>query len=481
MTPEQLTKALVGYGRQSHAEREDSESLETQREKGEAWAVTHDTTLAGWHVDPNVSGSVPPLERPGFAAAVAQLEAAGGGVIVVSDLSRLSRGDVGATLMTLRELHDARGIDVASISPNIDPTDPTGRAIRTVILAFAELEREVTSEKIAAGKLAAARRGKCLTAPELGFDLSDDGYRVPNAEAELVREMFERVVRDGIPATLRWLRAGNGGVDSHGKPRQWTRTWLKRVLERKAYLGTAEWNGIVVEDAHPPLVDRDTWTLAQRELQGLEPFGREQSESYPLTNTAVCAVCGEGLRGTKSGGRMIEGTTKRSGRAYRGRCPHGVYVRADALEAGALGALVIEAEHRESDAEQHPEVSPYGRPAPDDAVEAAARALEAAKLERQADLENLALPADALATRVAAHDARIAQLEQAYSDALAAAQAAETWPTSTEIERAGVAGVPDALRRLYGPDSVITVRPGSTTSALDRIAFGPRPSEEDAS
>jgi DNA invertase Pin-like site-specific DNA recombinase len=481
MTPGQRYEITrpVGYGRQSQARHEDSESLDAQRARCEGWAASRGLQLVGWQEDQNVSGSVAPGDRPGFRRVLDMVKSGRADAIVVADLERFSRSDVGATLELVRALQDEHGCAMVIVDLGgqaVDPSSPTGEFVFTTLLSLARMNLRIMSDKIEDGKTRAARAGKCLGRPELGFDLDDRGYRVPNAEADLVREIFRRVIDDGLHATTRWLAAGNGGLDEHGRPRAWNTSWVKRLISRKVYTGVSEWNGLTVERIpdgyeragqapHEAIVDLSTWTRANNRLDAVEPTRALPSAKhhYALTKFVVCDECGKPMRGTLSG---VSKKRPRGLPAYRGYCDHGVYARADDLEAATLDVLLeMAAEHGDESRTV---------PASGQDVAAALAALESAKLARAADAENLELPADILAKRDAAHAVKIDRLEADYASALQASEPVREPSSYEEIQQGGVAGLPDVLRRMYNPaGAVVRVRPGKAP-ARERIMVDER-------
>lgn len=95
------------------------------------------------------------MNRRGLDLAV---KAAGPDVtIVVWKLDRLGRSTIGV-LNLLDELTKKK-VGIVSLTENIDTTSPHGKFFVTVIAAFAQLERDLVSERTKAGIAAAQARG----------------------------------------------------------------------------------------------------------------------------------------------------------------------------------------------------------------------------------------------------------------------------------------------------------------------------------
>lgn len=80
----------------------------------------------------------PCLKRPGFLSMWERLEA--GDRIYVVSLSRIGR-NLFDTVGIMEEL-DKKGVAVYSIREGVDTSTPTGRSIRNILFAVAEMERE---------------------------------------------------------------------------------------------------------------------------------------------------------------------------------------------------------------------------------------------------------------------------------------------------------------------------------------------------
>lgn len=81
-----------------------------------------------------------------------------GDTLVVCELSRMSR-----SLMHLLQVVaglEAKGVRIQSLREHIDSSTPAGRAFVSIIGAISQMERELKSERAAAGRAAARARGK---------------------------------------------------------------------------------------------------------------------------------------------------------------------------------------------------------------------------------------------------------------------------------------------------------------------------------
>lgn len=125
----------------------------------------HEIEAAGFAIDPKriisetVSGSVPAMNRSGFARLVDRLESED--CLIVTKLDRLGRNamDVRATVEHL----SAIGVRVHCLAlGGVDLTSAAGRMTMTVIAAVAEFERDLLVERTQSALKRAVSEGRTL-------------------------------------------------------------------------------------------------------------------------------------------------------------------------------------------------------------------------------------------------------------------------------------------------------------------------------
>jgi putative DNA-invertase from lambdoid prophage Rac len=123
---------------------------------------------AGFKVEPKrvvtetVSGSVPAMQRKGFAKLIDRLEA--GDVLIVTKLDRLGRNamDVRATVEMLAK--DEVRVHCLALG-GVDLTSAAGKMTMGVLGAVAEFERDLLIERTQSGLKRAKAEGKSLGRP----------------------------------------------------------------------------------------------------------------------------------------------------------------------------------------------------------------------------------------------------------------------------------------------------------------------------
>src|ERR671912_1952991 len=147
-------------------------SLDNQREAAEAYVKSQ--AHEGWRClpmaydDGGFSGGT--MDRPALQRLLAAIRSGQIDVVVVYKVDRLTRSL--ADFAKLVELFDQHGVSFVSVTQQFNTTTSMGRLTLSVLLSFAQFEREVTSERTRDKMAAARRKGKYVGGrPVLGYDL----------------------------------------------------------------------------------------------------------------------------------------------------------------------------------------------------------------------------------------------------------------------------------------------------------------------
>ena len=125
------------------------------------------------------------------------------------------------------------------------------------------------------------------------------------AEKAHVTEMFRLYTQDrlGTRAIANHLTS-KGITTRSGRP--WSAHSIGRALANPAYAGDISHGAIYVRDAHPPIIDRDTWQRA-RDLAAARSGPHDQRAAspgeYQLTGLIRCQHCSHRYLGTAAHGR----------------------------------------------------------------------------------------------------------------------------------------------------------------------------------
>lgn len=254
------------YTRKSAEESADSQlgSTTVQRELCEAYIKSQSGD--GWRVLPTIYDDVGysggKLTRPALAQLRADIAAKAVDIVVVYKIDRLSRSL--KDFLGLVEEMDRAGVTFVSITQAFNTTTSMGRLMLNILLSFAQFEREVTGERLRDWFAGARSRGLWPRKRPYGYDKCDARLAINEAEAAVVRRIFERYAKLGsIRQVTREINAA-GHLNSCGRP--FGDGVIKHILHNRLYLGEMPGAEGVIPGTHEPIVREATWRRAHRTM-----------------------------------------------------------------------------------------------------------------------------------------------------------------------------------------------------------------------
>jgi site-specific DNA recombinase len=311
------------YTRKSTDEGLDQEfnSLDAQREACEAFAASQ--KAEGWvalrdhYDDGGFSGGT--LDRPALQRLIVDIKAGLIDVVVVYKIDRLSRSLM--DFAKLVEVFDRHNVTFVSVTQSFNTTTSMGRLTLNILLSFAQFEREVIGERIRDKFAASRKRGMWMGGfVPLGYDVKDRKLIVTEAEAALVRHIFERFLQLGSVTLLVRELHSQGHLTKRGKP--FDKGLVYKLLNNRVYVGEAVHKGTPYPGEHQPIVDRATFEKVQSVL------ATNARQRGATTRSATPALL-KGLIFTREGRAMTPHHTKRGSKQYR------YYVSTDAIRGRA--------------------------------------------------------------------------------------------------------------------------------------------------
>ena len=267
-------------------------SIGAQKERLLAYCKAQDWAVAEFYIDGGYSGSN--LDRPGIQKLVS--EVASFDLVLVMKLDRLSRSQRD-TLHLIEDVFLPNKVDFVSMSESFDTSTPFGRAMIGILSVFAQLEREQIKERTYMGKLERAKEGLYHGGAfyPVGYDYVDGRLAVNEYEAAQVRKIYEWYLDGESPEKIAERLRTQGYTNRYGS---WSETSgrlsVLRILSSEVYLGTMKFGSVVVENAHPAIIDRASFDrvtairMKRREIYGDAPY----KTKYMLSGVLYCARCG---------------------------------------------------------------------------------------------------------------------------------------------------------------------------------------------
>jgi site-specific DNA recombinase len=174
--------------------------------------------------------------------------------IFIYKLDRFSRSlrDLIETIEKLKEW----GIDFISLQDKIETTSASGKLMFHIISAFAEFERNVTSERTKFSMAKQARDGRVVTRAPFGYKLENKKL-VQSENSYLVQEVFQDFLNQEWSLTKlakKYKLSVNG---------------LKKVLTNQTYLGKIKFDGQTYQGSHQSLISPTLFNHVQNRLEKL--------------------------------------------------------------------------------------------------------------------------------------------------------------------------------------------------------------------
>lgn len=236
-------------------------SLEAQRERLEAYCLARDWTVAERYVDDGHSGRN--TRRPAYQRMMEERDR--WDAILVIKMDRIHRN--ARNFMEMMDSLRESSKDFVSATESLDTSTAMGRFVMDIIQRIAQLESEQIGERVYMGMSQKAKAGPGILGfhPPLGYELSE-GILVPNeAEAAVVREMFDRC---RVGQTLEEIASAlNGAGHRTKKGTAWTPVKVYHILHNPIYAGYLRWDKFLRKADHAPLVPVATFNEAQEHLR----------------------------------------------------------------------------------------------------------------------------------------------------------------------------------------------------------------------
>jgi site-specific DNA recombinase len=324
-------------------------SIEAQERQCRMYCALQQWDVVQVYTDDDLSGRK--HTRPAFQRLLSDAQRQQFRAIVVHKLDRWSR-DAATTLRTIDEL-DKLGIQLISVSEQIDFVTPQGRMVLTVMAGSAEYYSRNLGTETRKGLQEKAQQGNWVGPAPLGYE-KDGPTLKPNAQADVVRFIFSRYA-SGVESYMSLADTLNARGYRTSKGTLFGRESIRTILKNRAYLGCVSCGGQEYTGRHEALIDVAIFDAAQRIMDERDAKGHKYSAALPktgglLTERINCAVCG-----AKMWYRHQQRTKTHSRYYYRcsgvsRRTCNTKMQRADIVEAEVLGilrGLVLPAEWQE--------------------------------------------------------------------------------------------------------------------------------------
>jgi site-specific DNA recombinase len=322
------TKLTILYERLSREDERENESLSIEHQKLflEDYAIRNGFTNFVHMTDDGWSGTR--WDRPSYLKMIEEVERGNVAACIVKDMSRIGRDHlrVGLLLEQFREC----GVRFIAVNDNVDSDKGMDdfTPFRNIINEWVARD---TSRKIRAINDARTKDGKHVTgALPYGYlhDPQDRQKWILDEEAApIVARIFQSIISGKTVTRIaeeltaekimtpnaHWKHIGEStSMGAHNAdPYKWSTATVINLVKKQEYMGWCVLNKtikenykakrkaaapedmIIFKDAHPAIVDEETWNIVQRLRETRRRPERIGGEPNPLTGILYCADCGE--------------------------------------------------------------------------------------------------------------------------------------------------------------------------------------------
>lgn len=302
-----------------------SGSIKNQTEILQQYAAENGFKNTRLFIDDGFSGTN--FDRPAFNEIMELGEEGKIGTLIVKDHSRLGRNRlvVGALM---EEEFDRMGIRYIAVMDNIDTKNGLSDLVAMQDL-FNEWHAKNTSDKVRRVFKSKGESGKPLTSnPPYGYMKDpDDKYKwiIDEPAAKIVKRIFQMCVSGMGPSQIAkkltaekvltpteyWNSIGRKSSKLPSVPNHWCPAMIANILKRQEYCGDIvnfrstnksfknkkrvnrpESDWVIFENAHPAIIDRDTFALVQKIRESRHRQTRTGKVSI-FSGLVFCEDCGQ--------------------------------------------------------------------------------------------------------------------------------------------------------------------------------------------
>lgn len=315
-----MKKAAL-YVRVSTNYQVDKDSLPLQKEKLSQYCDLLD--IPDYEIFEDAGFSAKNTDRPAFQNMIERIKKREFSHLIVWKIDRISRN-----LLDFCSMHEDLkkcNCEFISINDKFDTSTATGEAMLKLVLVFAELERNLDSERVTLVMLNRAEKGLWNGGSvPLGYKYTK-GMKFPvidAVEAKIIKHIYNLYIE--LNSTLKVASVLNSEKIKTKRNGNWTCKTVNDILRNPFYIGTYRYNAkssgtrrwkdksewIVVENNHENIIDKDTFNKVNEMLDGNYRWSNKSQRlkihTHIFSQLLTCGKCGSsfvaGLDNARSDG-----------------------------------------------------------------------------------------------------------------------------------------------------------------------------------
>lgn len=229
--------------------------------------------------------------------------------LLVWKIDRISRNLIDFAKM----YEEMKEYNIIFISKNeqFDTSSAMGEAMLKIILVFAELERNLTSERVSSVMLSRAEKGLWNGANvPLGYKWLDgnDFPQIDEGEALIIQSIYDQY--ESLKSSYKLMILLNENKIKTKRGGRWTSKTVSDIIRNPFYKGTYRYNyrnaargkikdkkeWIVIDDNHPAIISTDQWEICNQIMdvnakRNTSMF-RQNGHVHLFSGMMVCKDCG---------------------------------------------------------------------------------------------------------------------------------------------------------------------------------------------
>lgn len=276
---------IAAYCRVSTDKEDQANSFESQQRFFYEYITGHpDWSLFEIYADEGITGTSV-KKRTAFQRMMRDAEHRCFDLIVTKEISRFARNTLDSIYYT-RKLKSL-GVGVLFLNDNLNTLQEDSELILAIKSTIAQEESRATSSRVKWGQTRRMEQGVVFGRSLLGYDVVG-GKMIVNPEgAAIVRLIFHKYVTEQKGSTTIARELERAGIPTLTGSTRWRSSVILKILRNEKYCGDlkqkktitpdylthrkkynhGEEAFVFLKDHHEPIVSREVWEQAQRELQ----------------------------------------------------------------------------------------------------------------------------------------------------------------------------------------------------------------------
>jgi len=267
----------------------EGDSVEEQEHTLTEYAKNNNMEIVGVYRDEGVSGTK--IQREGLELLLDDVQKGKGDIILFTFLSRWFRSS--KHYLNTQEILDNHNVAWRAVREDYFNTDtPVGRMMITQMMGFAQLESEMTSQRIKAVFDHKVKNGEWLggTVP-LGYKVDERSGKkrlaIDEEKKQIIKDMFEKYASCRSFSQVQDLLKVKYNIIKH-------RSDISKILKKEIYIGRHERN----LEYCPPIIEKELFF----EVQNLIKKNIKQNkkiDDYIFVGVLKCTCCGSNFSGNR--------------------------------------------------------------------------------------------------------------------------------------------------------------------------------------